>query len=109
MILDNILNSTSMCDVTYLIFDDMGASIGGTPEAFLLIYGIMFILLPIIGLTIARQPILGLLGGTAGHIGVIMMGAAGCLPMPVEYLISGSFIYIIIAGMFWYVYKNYKT
>ena len=108
MIVDNIMNSTSMCDITYLIINDMGAAIGGSPEAYLLIYGFFFIFLPMLGLSIARNPMYGLLGATGGHIIVLLLGGAGCLPMPLEYLVIGNFIYVFLAGIMYYIYKEYK-
>jgi len=109
MIVDTLMNSTDFCTINYIIFEDMGAAIGGTPSAYLLIYGILFIILPIIGLTIARDPLLGLLGATAGHITVLLLGGAGCLPLPVAYLVVGNLVYVFLAGVMWYVYKQYRS
>lgn len=105
IIADDVLASSNICTAMNIIVTDMAGAIGGSPEAYVFLY-VMFVIIPLLlVLSITRNVLIGLLGLTGGHIIVLLLGSAGCIPLPVEYWIMGNVIYLVIAGLFFYLYK----
>lgn len=107
--MEDILATTNVCNALTLIIQDMASVLGGSNNAYVFLYLMFFIIPAILSFGIGRNALFGLLGGTAGHITVMLLGASGCLPLPKEYLIMGNFIYIMIMGMFFYVWRTSRS
>jgi len=109
LLAEQMLNNTpSFCNITYSIVTDMATTIGGGAEAYMFIYIVMLIFLPMAVFGISRNPLFGLLGGLAGHLTVMLLASASCLPLPTEYLVAGNFVFLMLAGIMLYIWKVYK-
>lgn len=104
-----ILGATNLCSAFNLLMTDMASALGGGPEAYVFLYVMLFMFpLVLIG-GITRNAIIGLLGATGGHVLVLLLGTNGCMPLPTEYWIVGNFVYLMVAGVFFYIWKAYDS
>jgi len=99
LLANQLMQQTSVCEALNLFTIDMAQVLGGVAIGYIFIYLFLYVILPMIGYGVGKNTLFGFIAGLIGNTIIVLLGAGGCILMPVEWGIVSGLVYILAIGM----------
>lgn len=103
-IIDTCIN-TGICACSNELIEDVVSLLGGTEFAYIMFYAFLIGLI-VLMFVVLRSVLFGFLSGITAFSVIIILGNAGCIPLPSSINVIGGIIIFIITVTLLYAIKS---